>query len=58
MKHEFSLNDAVYRMAAKIGVAVFPDDGTDADTLFNNAEAALKKAKRAGTILVLRTEND
>ncbi|HEY0799597.1 MAG TPA: diguanylate cyclase, partial [Steroidobacteraceae bacterium] len=45
MKHEFSLNDAVYRMAAKIGVAVFPDDGTDAETLFNNAEAALKKAK-------------
>jgi diguanylate cyclase (GGDEF)-like protein len=45
MKHEFSLNDAVYRMAAKIGVAMFPDDGTDADTLFNNAEAALKKAK-------------
>ena len=45
MKHEFSLNDAVYRMAAKIGVAVFPDDGTDADMLFNNAEAALKKAK-------------
>ena len=45
LKHEFSLNDAVYRMAAKIGVAVFPDDGADADTLFNNAEAALKKAK-------------
>ncbi len=45
MKHEFSLNDAVYRMAAKIGVAIFPDDGADADTLFNNAEAALKKAK-------------
>jgi len=45
MKHEFSLNDAVYRMAAKIGVAVFPDDGTDAEMLFNNAEAALKKAK-------------
>jgi diguanylate cyclase (GGDEF)-like protein len=45
MKHEFSLNNSVYRMAAKIGVAVFPDDGTDADALFNNAEAALKKAK-------------
>jgi diguanylate cyclase (GGDEF)-like protein len=45
MKHEFSLNSTVYRMAAKIGVAVFPDDGTDADALFNNAEAALKKAK-------------
>src|ERR1700678_1026555 len=45
MKHEFSLNNAVYRTAAKIGVAMFPDDGTQADTLFNNAEAALKKAK-------------
>jgi len=45
MNNEFSLNDAVYRLAAKIGVAVFPDDGTDADTLFQNAEAALKKAK-------------
>ena len=45
MKHEFSLNDTIYRLAAKIGVAVFPDDGTDAETLFNNAEAALKKAK-------------
>jgi diguanylate cyclase (GGDEF)-like protein len=45
VKHEFSLNNAVYRTAAKIGVAVFPDDGADADTLFNNAEAALKKAK-------------
>lgn len=45
MNHEFRLNDAVYRMAAKIGVAVFPDDGADADTLFQNAEAALKKAK-------------
>jgi diguanylate cyclase (GGDEF)-like protein len=45
MKHEFGLKDAAYRMAAKIGVAVFPDDGTDADALINNAEAALKKAK-------------
>jgi len=45
MKHEFGLNDAAYRLAAKIGVAVFPDDGTDADALMNNAEAALKKAK-------------
>jgi len=29
----------------RLASAVFPDDGTDADTLFNNAEAALKKAK-------------
>jgi len=48
MEHPFRLNDAVFRIAARVGVAVFPDDGTDADTLFRNAEAALKKAKASG----------
>ena len=36
------------RIAAKTGVALFPDDGADADTLLKNAEAALKKAKTGG----------
>jgi EAL domain-containing protein (putative c-di-GMP-specific phosphodiesterase class I) len=31
-----------------MGIALFPDDGDDADTLFKNAEAALKKAKFSG----------
>jgi diguanylate cyclase (GGDEF)-like protein len=48
LTHPFSINDAVYRMAVKAGVALFPDDGTDADTVFKNAEAALKKAKASG----------
>jgi EAL domain-containing protein (putative c-di-GMP-specific phosphodiesterase class I) len=34
--------------SAKVGVALFPDDGADADTIFRNAEAALKKAKASG----------
>jgi EAL domain-containing protein (putative c-di-GMP-specific phosphodiesterase class I) len=38
----------VYRIAAKFGVAIFPDDGPDATILFKNAEAALKKAKVEG----------
>ena len=46
--HPFYLNNSVYRIAAKVGVAVFPDDGDDADTLFKHAEAALKKAKTSG----------
>jgi len=46
--HPFCLHDVVYRMAVKVGVALFPDDGTDADTVFKNAEAALKKAKVSG----------
>jgi len=36
------------RLSAKAGVAMFPRDGTDADTLFRNAEAALRHAKQAG----------
>jgi diguanylate cyclase (GGDEF)-like protein/PAS domain S-box-containing protein len=48
LEHPFRMNDAVFRIAAKVGVALFPDDGADADTLFQNAEAAVKKAKACG----------
>jgi len=36
------------RLAANVGIGVFPDDGADADALFRNAEAALKRAKESG----------
>jgi len=36
------------RISAKAGIALFPADGVDMDTLFRNAEAALKKAKLSG----------
>jgi diguanylate cyclase (GGDEF)-like protein/PAS domain S-box-containing protein len=36
------------RLAAKAGLAVFPDDGGDAGALVRNAEAALKRAKETG----------
>jgi len=48
LEHPFRLNDAVFRVAAKVGIAQFPDDGGDADTLFRHAEAALKMAKAKG----------
>jgi diguanylate cyclase (GGDEF)-like protein len=48
LEHPFQLNDSLFRVAAKVGVALFPDDGSSADTLFRNAEAALKKAKVSG----------
>ena len=41
----FQLGDTELRISAKAGIAIFPSDGADADTLFKNAEAALKKAK-------------
>jgi diguanylate cyclase (GGDEF)-like protein len=48
LEHPFQLNGSLYRVAAKVGVALFPDDGTAADTVFRNAEEALKKAKISG----------
>ncbi len=48
LEHPFRLNDAVFRIAAKAGISIFPDDGEDVETLFNNAEAALKMAKKSG----------
>jgi diguanylate cyclase (GGDEF)-like protein/PAS domain S-box-containing protein len=36
------------RVAAKAGIAVYPGDGANADALFRNAEAALKRAKERG----------
>ncbi len=46
--HSFLLDGDRYRIAAKFGAAVFPDDGTNAEFLYKNAEAALKKAKLEG----------
>ena len=56
LEHPFRLNDAVFRIAAKVGVALFPDDGADADTLFRNAETALKKAKASGDRYLFHTQ--
>ncbi len=56
VEHPFRLNDAVFRIAVKVGVALFPDDGADADTLFKNAEAALKKAKAGGERYLFYTQ--
>jgi diguanylate cyclase (GGDEF)-like protein/PAS domain S-box-containing protein len=56
LDHPFHLNEAVFRISAKVGVALFPDDGADADTLFKNAEAALKKAKAGGDRYLFYTQ--
>jgi PAS domain S-box-containing protein/diguanylate cyclase (GGDEF)-like protein len=41
----FQLRGAELRIAAKAGIALYPLDGGDAETLFRNAEAALQRAK-------------
>ena len=56
LEHPFRLDDAVFRIAAKVGIALAPDDGDNADTLFKHAETALKKAKASGVRYLFYTQ--
>jgi PAS domain S-box-containing protein/diguanylate cyclase (GGDEF)-like protein len=42
-------NDIEVRISARAGIALYPGDGEDTETLFKNAEAALKQAQSTGT---------
>jgi diguanylate cyclase (GGDEF)-like protein/PAS domain S-box-containing protein len=44
----FAVAGAEVTISAKIGIALFPNDAKDPDTLLKNAESALKKAKQTG----------
>ena len=48
LAHMYLLNEDEVQINAKVGIAVFPDDGSGADALLKRAEAALKKAKATG----------
>jgi diguanylate cyclase (GGDEF)-like protein len=50
VKQPFTLDGGELRITAQAGIALFPGDGTDAETLLRNADAALKKAKDAGDV--------
>jgi len=44
----FSIDGHELHVAASVGAALFPEDGTDADTLLRNADAAMYYAKESG----------
>jgi diguanylate cyclase (GGDEF)-like protein/PAS domain S-box-containing protein len=48
MAEPLSLEGHRLTLAASIGIAVYPDDGTDAATLLKNADAAMYEVKQAG----------
>ncbi|TMH44265.1 MAG: EAL domain-containing protein [Betaproteobacteria bacterium] len=52
----FEIGEAKLRLAARVGIALFPDDATDAEALLRNAEAALKKAKAIGERYLFYTQ--
>lgn len=45
LRPPFMLEGQELRISARAGIAVFPGDGKDADILYRNADAALKKTK-------------
>jgi diguanylate cyclase (GGDEF)-like protein/PAS domain S-box-containing protein len=47
-QQHFHLSDRTLHVVCSIGVAVYPDDGTDRDTLFQKADLAMYRAKAAG----------
>jgi diguanylate cyclase (GGDEF)-like protein/PAS domain S-box-containing protein len=44
----FEVGNEELRISAKVGIALFPGDGDDVETLYRNAEVAVKKAKASG----------
>ncbi|HEX2197179.1 MAG TPA: diguanylate cyclase, partial [Burkholderiales bacterium] len=44
----YPVGDSQLRISGRLGIALYPEDGADGETLFRNAEAALKKAKQTG----------
>jgi diguanylate cyclase (GGDEF)-like protein/PAS domain S-box-containing protein len=55
-RHPFRMGEAELRLAVKVGIAVFPEDGDDAELLCDRAEAALKKAKASGERYLFHTQ--
>lgn len=44
----FTLRDGEVNIGASVGIALFPDDGTDAETLLRTSDDAMYRAKREG----------
>ncbi len=48
LKRPLTVGEREIDCSASIGLSVFPEDGTDYDTLLRNADAAMYRAKEAG----------
>jgi diguanylate cyclase (GGDEF)-like protein/PAS domain S-box-containing protein len=52
LREPHPINGFTLQVSCSIGVALYPDDGRDIDTLMQNADAAMYQAKAAGRNLV------
>ena len=44
------IEDKPLRVTASVGISVYPDDGTDMETLLRNADRAMYHAKKSGSV--------
>ena len=44
----FTIDDAVFKIGASVGISLYPDDARDADALLGHADAAVYRAKESG----------
>jgi diguanylate cyclase (GGDEF)-like protein len=48
LRQPFEMNDLKFHIGASIGIAVYPIDGMDVETLLSNADTAMYYAKQSG----------
>ena len=48
VERPLSISGTSIEVSASIGIAIYPDDGTDAESLLRNADSAMYRAKEAG----------
>jgi diguanylate cyclase (GGDEF)-like protein len=44
----FDLEGHEVRVSCSLGIAIYPDDGSDMESILNHADAAMYQAKRSG----------
>ena len=48
VSHPLMINNNAIQITTSIGIAVYPDDGNDTETLLKNADFAMYQAKKRG----------
>ena len=48
LKSPFKIEDRLFHITTSIGIAIYPEHGSDAETLLKNADAAVSQAQRSG----------
>jgi diguanylate cyclase (GGDEF)-like protein len=57
LREPWDLNGKEFRVTASIGIAMFPGDGSDSETLMRNADTAMYRAKEDGRDSIRRFES-